>query len=252
MESSTAVPTHDRATGSATIADLIGLAAERHGDAPAVRHKRDGAWHDVSYAELGEIVSEVGRGLIDLGIAPGDRVAILCTTRPEWTYADFGIASAGAVAVPIYPTNSPEECEWVAGNSESVAIICEDAAQVSKIRQVRGDLPALETIVVIDPAGMRGEAGDELSEPGDAIPLDTVRARGRARDAAELGSARRRSRASSRTRSSTRRARPDRPRAACSAMATTATWSRWSSGTRSCRRATSRTCSSRSLTRSRC
>ncbi|HTE64532.1 MAG TPA: AMP-dependent synthetase/ligase [Solirubrobacteraceae bacterium] len=176
MESSTAVPIHERATGSATIADLIGLAAERHRDNPAIRHKRDGVWHDVSYAELGETVSEVGRGLIDLGIVPGDRVAILCSTRPEWTYADFGIATTGAVVVPIYPTNSPEECQWVAGNSESVAIVCEDAAQVAKIRQVRGDLPALETIIVIDPSG----------EVSDAIPLDAVRERGRGRDAAEL------------------------------------------------------------------
>jgi long-chain acyl-CoA synthetase len=176
MQSSTAVPTHERATGSVTIADLIRLAAERHADSPAIRHKRDGAWHDVSYAELGEIVSEVGRGLIDLGIMPGDRVAILCTTRPEWTYADFGITTAGAVVVPIYPTNSPEECEWVAGNSESVAIICEDAAQVAKIRQVGGDLPALETIIVIDPSG----------DIGDAVPLDAVRERGRGRHASEL------------------------------------------------------------------
>jgi long-chain acyl-CoA synthetase len=176
MESSTAVPGHERATGSATIADLIGLAAERHAGTPAVRHKRDGAWHDVSYAELGEIVSEVGRGLIDLGIAPGDHVAILCTTRPEWTYADFGITTAGAVAVPIYPTNSPEECEWVAADSESIAIVCEDAAQVAKIRQVRDRLPALETIIVVDPSG----------DTGDAIPLDTVRERGRRRDVAEL------------------------------------------------------------------
>jgi long-chain acyl-CoA synthetase len=176
MESSTAVPVHERATGSATIADLIGLAAERYAGSPAIRHKHEGAWLDVSYAELGEIVSEVGRGLIDLGIEPGDRVAILCTTRPEWTYADFGITTAGAVVVPIYPTNSPEECEWVAGNSESVAIVCEDAAQVAKIRQVHDDLPALETIIVVDPAG----------EIGDAIPLDTVRERGRTRGAAEL------------------------------------------------------------------
>jgi long-chain acyl-CoA synthetase len=176
MESSTAVPVHERATGSATIADLIGLAAECYAGSPAIRHKRDGAWLDVSYTELGEIVSEVGRGLIDLGIEPGDRVAILCTTRPEWTYADFGIATAGAVVVPIYPTNSPEECQWVAGNSESVAIVCEDAAQVAKIRQVRAELPALKTIIVVDPSG----------DIGDAIPLDTVRERGRARDAAEL------------------------------------------------------------------
>jgi long-chain acyl-CoA synthetase len=176
MESSTAVPVHDRATGSATIADLIGLAAEQHAGNPAIRHKRDGAWQDVSYTELGEIVSEVGRGLIDLGIRPGDRVAILCTTRPDWTYADFGITAAGGVVVPIYPTNSPEECQWVAGNSESRAIICEDAGQVAKIRQVRDDLPGLETIVVIDPSG----------DIGDAIPLDTLRERGRAHDTAEL------------------------------------------------------------------
>ena len=176
MESSTAVPVHARATGSATIADLIALAAERHGERPAIRHKHDGVWSDVSYAELGEVVSEVGRGLLDLGIQPGDRVAIQCSTRPEWTYADFGITSTGAVVVPIYPTNSPDECQWVAGNSEARAIVCEDAAQVAKIRQVRGNLPALETIIVIDAAG----------DVGDAIPLETLRARGRARDRAEL------------------------------------------------------------------
>src|SRR5918992_6251942 len=176
MESSTALAAHAAATGSTTIADLIEVAAERYGDSPAIRYKRGGTWTDVSYAELGEIVSEVGRGLIDLGVAPGDRVAILCTTRPEWTYADFGITTAGAVAVPIYPTNSPEECEWVAGNSESRAIVCENAEQVAKIRAVQGDLPALETIIVVDPAG----------DVGDAIALDAVRERGRARDTAEL------------------------------------------------------------------
>ncbi len=176
MESSTEVPAPERSTGSATIADLVGRAAERYGDQPAVRHKAGGEWHDVSYAELAEIVSEVGRGLVDLGIRPGDRVAILCTTRPDWTYADFGATSAGAVVVPIYPTNSPEECAWVAGNSESRAIVCEDASQIAKIRAVRQDLPALETVIVIDPGG----------DVGDAISLDDLRERGRARDRAEL------------------------------------------------------------------
>jgi long-chain acyl-CoA synthetase len=176
MESSTAVPVHERATGSSTIADLIAIAAERHADSPAIRHKQDGEWRDISYGELGETVSELGRGLIDLGIEPGDRVAILCATRPEWTFADFAITTAGAVVVPIYPTNSPEECQWVAGNSESRAIVCEDAAQVAKIRAVRDDLPALETIIVIDPSG----------DVGDAIAVDALRTRGRGRDAAEL------------------------------------------------------------------
>jgi long-chain acyl-CoA synthetase len=171
METSTAAPS---STGSSTIADLMGLAADRYGDQPAVSYKRGDEWVDVSYGELGEIVSEIARGLIDLGLAPGDRAAILCSTRPEWTYASFGISSAGGVVVPIYPTNSPEECEWVAGNSESRLLFAEDAEQAAKIAKVRDRLPNLEAVIVLD-----GEAPD-------AITLDALRERGRGRDHAEV------------------------------------------------------------------
>src|SRR5215217_6414293 len=172
MESSTA-PASQQSTGSTTIADMLGLAAERFGDRPAVRYKREGAWNDVSFTELGAIVSEIARGLIDLGLQPGERVSLLCSTRPEWTYADFAITSAGGVVVPVYPTNSPSECAWVAGNSESRFIVCEDASQVAKIDEVRGELPALETVIAIEDA------------PG-ALSLDALRERGRSRDHAEV------------------------------------------------------------------
>src|SRR3954454_14852840 len=163
-------------TGSKTIADLIARAAEQYGERVAARHKAGGVWHDVTYAQVGEAVREIGLGLIDLGIEPGDRVCILARTRVEWTYCDFAISSAGAVVVPIYPTNSPEECEWVAGNSESVAIVCEDAEQVAKIVAVRERLPELRAIIVMDPSG----------DTADAVALDEVRERGGERDAAEL------------------------------------------------------------------
>jgi long-chain acyl-CoA synthetase len=172
MEASTA----SVSSGSRTMADLMAAAARTHADHVAVRHKIDGAWRDVTYAEVGEIVREIGLGLIDLGIGAGDRVCILANTRPEWTYADFAITSAGGVVVPIYPTNSPEECQWVAGDSEARAIVCEDAGQVAKVAEVRDRLPSLETVVVIEAAG----------DVGGAVALDAVRARGRGRDAAEL------------------------------------------------------------------
>ncbi|MGI8594217.1 MAG: AMP-dependent synthetase/ligase [Solirubrobacteraceae bacterium] len=175
MEAGTVAPGAS-STRSRTIADLLPLAAKKRPDTVAVRQKRGDSWEDVTYAQVGEIVGEVGLGLIDLGIAQGERVAILSTTRPEWTYADFAISTAGAVVVPIYPTNSPEECEWVAGNSESVAVVCEDAEQVAKIVEVRDRLPSLRTIVVVDPEG----------ETADAVPLEEVRERGRARDPEEL------------------------------------------------------------------
>jgi long-chain acyl-CoA synthetase len=182
MESSTAADTgspsgsSSRGTGSATIADMMGLATEGFSDRAAARWQQEGEWRDASYAEVGVITSELARGLIDLGLEAGDRVSILCTTRPEWAWASFAITSAGGVVVPIYPTNSPAECEWVAGNSESRFVICEDTEQVAKILAVRANLPALEKIVAIDPDG----------DIGDAIPLDELRERGRGRDAAEV------------------------------------------------------------------
>jgi long-chain acyl-CoA synthetase len=163
-------------TGSNTIADLLPRAVELFGDRVAQKHKVDGEWRDVTFAEVSEIVSEIGRGLIDLGLEPGERVSVLCTTRVEWTWCSLAISAVGAVVVPIYPTNSPEECAWVAGNSESVVIVCEDASQLAKIDAVRDQLPALRQIVVID----------GRPEAEAAVALDEVRARGRSRERAEL------------------------------------------------------------------
>lgn len=165
-------------TGSKTIADLLPRAAELYADRVAVRHKVDGSWRDVTFAEVGRIASEIGRGLIDLGLEPGDRLCILSNTRPEWTYCDFGAVSAGLTVVPVYQTNSPEECLWVASNSEARAIVCEDAAQVAKIVAVRDQLPQLEHLLVIEPAPETDAAG--------AVPLAALRERGRTRPEAEL------------------------------------------------------------------
>src|SRR3954452_14171509 len=167
-----------RATGSKTIADMLPLAVERFGDQAAQRDQVGEAWKDISYAELGEIVREVALGLIDLGVEPGDKVSILAHTRPEWTQACFGLLTAGCTLVTIYQTNSPEECQYVAGHSESRAIFVEDAEQLAKIREVRDELPDLEFIVVLDPAGTH--LGDDPS------PLDQLRERGRGRDEEEF------------------------------------------------------------------
>ena len=176
MEALTAVPT-EASTGSKTIADLAPLAARKHAGKAAVKYKAGDEWVEVAYEELGEIVKEVALGLVDLGIEPGDKVSILAHTRPEWTYACFGIMCAGATAVSIYQTNSPEECHYVLEHSESRAVFVEDAEQLAKVREVESRLPKLELIVVMEP----GEA-----DLGDAISLDDLRERGRGRDEAEF------------------------------------------------------------------
>ena len=170
-------------TGSQTIADLIPRSAAAHAEQIAARYKRDGAWHDVTYAELAQAVQEIGLGLIDLGIEAGERVCILANTRPEWSYADMGATSAGAVVVPIYQTNSPEECLWVISDSEACAIVCEDEAQLAKIAAIREQIPSVRTIIVIDPPAGGEAKGSALLE---TITLEQVRERGRGRSPEEL------------------------------------------------------------------
>jgi long-chain acyl-CoA synthetase len=163
-------------TGSKTIADLLPLAVKKYGDAAALRFKSGEDWMDVSYAELGRTVREVALGLIDLGIAPGDKVSILANTRPEWTYACFGILTSGGTLVTIYQTNSPEECQYVLEHSDSRAVFVEDGEQLAKVRQVEENCPELRHVIVIEP-------GD--ADLGDALTLDQLRERGRSRDEAE-------------------------------------------------------------------
>ncbi|HEV7174607.1 MAG TPA: long-chain fatty acid--CoA ligase [Solirubrobacteraceae bacterium] len=160
-------------TIASTVASLPGSAAERFGTQTAARFKRDGEWSEMSYAEMGEAIDEIALGLADLGIEVGDRVCVLAETRLEWTMASLGASAAGAVVVPVYPTNAPSECKWVAGNSGARAIFCENEGQRAKIEEVRDELPDLEHVIGID------EGGGELS-------LDELRARGRERDRGEL------------------------------------------------------------------
>src|SRR3982750_2924282 len=134
----------ERGTKSSTLADLLPLSAQRYGSAPAVRYKQDGKWIARSFTEVLEVARSLSLGLIDLGVAKGDKVSILANTRPEWTYFDFAALSAGATGVPIYQTNSPEEGQDVLENSDAKAVIVEDSEQLAKIRQVRDRCPALE------------------------------------------------------------------------------------------------------------
>jgi long-chain acyl-CoA synthetase len=156
-----------------TVAALPSSAAERFGDNVAARYRRDGAWTELSYSEVGRAIEEIALGLIDLGIEPGDRVCLLANTRLEWTLVSYAISAAGATIVPVYPTNAPNECKWVAGNSEARAVICEDAGQQAKFDQIRDELPELEHVIGIEPG-----VGD--------MSLEDLRQRGAGRDAGEL------------------------------------------------------------------
>ncbi|MGA8746655.1 MAG: AMP-dependent synthetase/ligase [Solirubrobacterales bacterium] len=162
-----------RGTNSKTLADLLPLAARQYGEAPAIRYKEDGVWVSRSFAQVQETVRALALGLIDLGVQRGDKVSILANTRPEWTYFDFGALSAGAVVVPIYQTNSPEECQYVLENSDAKVVVVEDEEQLKKVRAIRERLPMLEHVVQ-----MSGSSEDTIS-------IAELEARGAGREVAE-------------------------------------------------------------------
>lgn len=156
------------------MATLAKSAAEKYGEEVAATFPRDGEWQSLTFTEMWTRVSELARGLVDLGIEPGDRVAILANTRVEFTIANLAVNAAAGIAVPVYPSNSPDECAWVVGNSGAKVIIAEDAGQVAKIDEVRESLPDVQHIVVID-----GPVNGTLT-------IEEASERGRGRDESEL------------------------------------------------------------------
>jgi long-chain acyl-CoA synthetase len=182
----TAPTTAGRTTGAATLPAMLLRSAERH-SGPALRYARGDDWIEMTYAQLGSATREIARGLVALGVEPGDRVSILAGTRHEWTLCDFGALCAGAVVAPIYHTNSPDECQYVLEHAGSRVVFCEDAEQLAKVEQVRDRCPQLEHVVTFDGSG--GISLDELRARGsevEAAAIDRIAADVKPDDAATI------------------------------------------------------------------
>jgi long-chain acyl-CoA synthetase len=133
---------------------LVELFRARVADDPArpfQRFKRGGEWKRLTYGEAARIVDEVAAGLLALGVAPGERVALLSENRPEWAFADLAVLSLAAADVPIYATNTPKQCEYIIQNSESVGVIVSTPAQLAKVLEILPGLPKVRFVVAMDP-----------------------------------------------------------------------------------------------------
>lgn len=124
-------------------------------EATAMRQKKFGLWHDITWGQYGNKVRQVGCGLLSLGVEPGQCVSIIGENIPEWLFTDLGTQSIGCITVGIYTTNSPEECQYILEHSQSRVFIVENEEQLDKALTIRQDLPELEHIVVIDTEGLR-------------------------------------------------------------------------------------------------
>jgi long-chain acyl-CoA synthetase len=132
-----------------TLARIFWERVERSGDRPAQQFKHGAGWTTITWREVGEIVRELALGLLALGRAKGDSVALLSSSRAEWVQADFAIFTAGCVTVPVYPSYPPDLIAYIVNDSGARTIIVEDPAQLAKVLQAREKTPNLEHIIVI-------------------------------------------------------------------------------------------------------
>ncbi|MFQ5458039.1 MAG: AMP-binding protein, partial [Myxococcota bacterium] len=180
-----------------TIPRMFRSRVAKYGDRAAQRVKQDGQWIDISWNEHDRIVKEIALGLMSLGLAAGEKVALLSNSRAEWVSCDLAILSAGGVTIPIYPSNIPEQCEYIINNSESVYIIVENRVQLDKILKIRDACSQIRKIVMIDPLGEEGDplvvdfealraAGRQAAEEGKESELDARVAAGKPDDIATM------------------------------------------------------------------
>jgi long-chain acyl-CoA synthetase len=133
-----------------SIPDMFFARSVSRGDRPAQRVKVDGVWRDTSWRDLHDAVRHTAQGLIDLGMQPRDRMAILSDSRAEWVQCDLAIQATGAITIPIYPSLLEEQAAYILQNSETSLIFVDTPAQLAKISHIRDQVPSLRHVVSMD------------------------------------------------------------------------------------------------------
>ena len=135
--------------------DLLDNRAKRDPEGAMIEYKGDdGTWHQYSAQVFRDMVIDLAKGLVGLGVNKGDSVAIVSRTRWEWTALDMAIMSIGALTVPVYETNSASQVSWIFNDSKVTLAIAEDDGQRDKIESVRDEVPTLRNVFVIEAGGL--------------------------------------------------------------------------------------------------
>jgi long-chain acyl-CoA synthetase len=169
-----------------SILDLLHDHAQNRGQDTACLVKAAGKYGPVTWAKLWTDAKRVGKALIAAGIAPGERVNVVAQTSYEWIHTDLGILAAGAVTVPIYPSNLPDECQFVTEHCGARLVFAENAEQVQKFVEKRDELKDVLRVVQWHgqkrvPAGMEEwvMSLDEFLAAGDSVSDEQLDERGK-------------------------------------------------------------------------
>ncbi|MEM8656356.1 MAG: AMP-binding protein, partial [Pseudomonadota bacterium] len=143
------------ASGLVSVPALLHRNAKEFGSAPAYREKEFGIWQSWTWSETLEEVEALALGLIDLGVQPGDHIAVIGRNRPYLYWSMMSAQMAGAIPVPLYQDAAAEEMAYTLDHSGARFVIAGDQEQVDKVIEVQGQLPGFEQMIYLDPRGLR-------------------------------------------------------------------------------------------------
>ncbi|PFG18258.1 long-chain acyl-CoA synthetase [Propionicimonas paludicola] len=166
------------------LAVMFAGSVARHGELPATRVRVDGEFVVQTYAELGAQVRQLAARLIDRGLAPGDRVAIFSTNRPEWSLADLACATAALVSVPLYPTSTPEQVRHIIRDAGATVAFVAGQAEIDKLTEAGLDDVAVISFDELD--GVTGLSDELAAAPSDFTAVEERLAAARADDLATI------------------------------------------------------------------
>ncbi|MFW2543003.1 AMP-binding protein [Primorskyibacter sp. 2E107] len=143
------------AAGLRSVPALLQRNVRECGNSPAYREKEFGIWQSWTWAEAAEEIEALALGLMNLGVNPGDHVAIIGRNRPSLYWSMVSAQMCGAVPVPLYQDAVAEEMAYVMGHCGARFVICADQEQVDKVIEIQDDLHQFEHMIYVDPRGMR-------------------------------------------------------------------------------------------------
>lgn len=148
-----------------TIMEVMKGTVDKFGNKVALKTKINGEWTEMTWNEYYNQVRTTARAFIGLGLEVGKAVSILGNNCPQWFISDLAGIFAGGVPGGIYTTNSPEQCQYIAEHSEANIAVVEDSEQLAKFKEIRGNLPDLKAIIL-----MNGSDPDENVYSWDDLP----------------------------------------------------------------------------------
>jgi long-chain acyl-CoA synthetase len=160
-----------------TINELFNQAMRRRVNQVVMRYKRDRKWHDITGAQLDERVRGLALALHQLGVRPGDRVALLAESSPDWSISDYAILAGGAINVPIYPTQAVDQVEYILRNSGARVLFLSNSKQLRRIRPALDSLKSRERpqLIMFEPP----KDDRPLLEDGEVTTLASLEKIGR-------------------------------------------------------------------------